>query len=245
MVLVIETITDKSGTHTILTVIATTTATTAATTKGSDDSNSDDMNTAKPEDTKKSSHGATKTTVHHSQTFPPDSPPGGVSMKTPATTAIPTPLYKIGDWVTFSWNYTSLLGDPTAVDVLISCSTATSTWTLTSNMTFKTDAHYLWDTNKQASDSAQPLLVELYTLLIKDSDAAVTDVPSPGYLGAYSGLTFGLYTAQPYTDLANWDCVGCSSARSNYDRHLVVVLISTALITILSFTWFVSGLGLE
>ena len=166
-------------------------------------------------------------------------------MLTPATTALPTPLYKIGDHVTFAWNYTDLLAPPTAVDVLLSCSTATSTWTLTNNMTFQTKAHYTWDTNKQANDPNQPLLVELYTLVIKDSDEAITGVASPGYLGVYSGLTFGLYTPQPYTPLADWECTGCNAAVSNSDRHIVVMVLFMSLVTIFSFTWFVTGLGLH
>lgn len=123
----------------------------------------------------------TKTGKTHS-TFAPDSPPGGVSMLTPAPNLQATPLYKIGDDVTWSWNYTSLQGTPTAVDVLVSCSVASNTWTLTSNMTFATSVNYVWETKEEAGSVQNPLLTEMYTLIVKDSDTQITSAPEPGYL---------------------------------------------------------------
>ncbi|KAH7001830.1 hypothetical protein EDB80DRAFT_719254 [Ilyonectria destructans] len=172
-------------------------------------------------------------------------PAGGVTMLTPITTAQPTPLYMIGNFITFGWNYTSLQGTPTAVDVLVSCSTASETWTLTQNMTFKTKAEFVWDTSVEATDVNQPLPVELYTLIIKDSDASITDTVDAGYLAAYSGLQFGLYTGKPYTPLSEWSCVGCNAAPPSIDRHGVTMALTVSVITIASFTWFVTGLGLH
>ena len=178
-------------------------------------------------------------------TFAPNDPAGGVSMTEPATTLMATPLFKIGDYVTLGWNYTSLQGTPSAIDVLVSCSSAAQTWTLTSNMTFETAVSYVWDTADTAKDAEKPLGVDLYTLIIKDSDAEITERAEPGYLGAYSGFKFGLYTPRPYTPLPDWECVGCSRGTNNIDHHAIGFALSMCLVTIFSFTWFVTGLGLH
>ncbi|KPM46277.1 hypothetical protein AK830_g319 [Neonectria ditissima] len=178
-------------------------------------------------------------------TFAADDPAGGVTILTPITTAQATPLFKIGDYVTLGWNYTSLQGTPTAIDVLISCSSASETWTLTSNMTFETKVDFVWDSSVQATDADAPLPVELYTLIIKDSDASITDTADPGYLGVFSGLKFGMYTGKPYTPLADWTCVGCNGGPPKIDHHAAGFALTMSIITIASFTWFVAGLNLH
>ncbi|RFU81462.1 hypothetical protein TARUN_727 [Trichoderma arundinaceum] len=182
--------------------------------------------------------------AEHTQ-FPPDAPAGGVVMQTPAVTAASAALYKIGDFVTWGWNYTNLLGTPTAVDVLISCSANTGTWTLTSNMTFKTSGSYTWDSSVQESSVEEPLPVAMYTLIIKDSDASISGIPDPGYLGTFSQFTFGLYTPQPYVPFNEWKCDSCNAALSKFDHQALGFAITMGLVTVLSFTWFVSGLGLN
>lgn len=209
--------------------------------KDSKDSKSDDD---EDKDTSKDSKKKTSTGKKH-KTFNPVDPPGGVVVMTPATTQQATPLYKIGDYVTFGWNYTSLQGDPTAVDVLVSCSVATQTWTLTSNMTFATKASLVWDTENDADVKETPLLTEMYTLIIKDSDSSITDMAEPGYLDVFSGLKFGMYAPQPYTPLADWTCAGCNAAISEIERHALGFTVTMTILTVASFTWFVTGLGLH
>ncbi|KAL7626900.1 hypothetical protein AAE478_003674 [Parahypoxylon ruwenzoriense] len=168
---------------------------------------------------------------------------GGVAMITPARTA-GTTLYRIGDPtpITWVWNYTSLQGTPTAIDVLVSCSTATETWTLTQNMTFEPTATFTWDTLKYSESAvASPLLVAQYTLLIYDSDSSVSATAEAGYLAPFSGFQFGLYTARPYQDLGEWKCATCSGAMGDVDRQALRFAISMSIITILSFTWYVTG----
>ncbi|KAH6661354.1 hypothetical protein BKA67DRAFT_82836 [Truncatella angustata] len=170
-----------------------------------------------------------------------DDPAGGISMITPATTAS-TPLYRIGETITWAWNYTSLQGTPTAVDVLVSCSVATETWTLTQNMTFEPTGTYIWDTNSYAQTAvASPLLTEQYTLIIYDADSQISATAEPGYLSVYKGFTFGMYTARPYKDLGEWKCVTCSAANSNLDNQALRFAVGMATITVLTFTWFVAG----
>ncbi|KAI5460039.1 hypothetical protein BGZ63DRAFT_389373 [Mariannaea sp. PMI_226] len=189
--------------------------------------------------TTKKTHGPTHTT------FGANDPAGSVAILTPKTTAQPTPLYKIGDFVTFGWNYTGLQGTPTAIDVLVSCSEVTETWTLTQNMSFATKVSYVWDTNKDGDVAHKPLGVQLYTLVIKDSDAAISDRADPGYLDTFSGLQFGLYTPQPYTPLSDWKCVGCNAGSNHSGTQAVGFALTMSIITIATFTWFVAGLGLH
>lgn len=218
--------------------------------------NTHNLNTAKPltgtnteeEDSTETGTGKSNKTKGKSdekETFNPVDPAGGVSMTEPATMLMPTPLFKIGDYVTLGWNYTSLQGTPTAIDVLVSLSSAAQTWTLTQNMTFETDVTFLWDTADTANDPEKPLGVQLYTLIIKDSDASMTDRAEPGYLGAYSGFKFGLYTRRPYTALADWECTGCNRGVPGLDHQALSFALGMSVITVLSFTWFVAGLGLQ
>ncbi|KAL7787043.1 hypothetical protein V8C37DRAFT_391250 [Trichoderma ceciliae] len=220
----------------------------SSTGSSSDDGSSSNKSASK---TDEKGSGGKKTTsskkgkaTEHTQ-FPPESPPGSVVMQTPAVNAPSAALYKIGDHITWGWNYTNLLGTPTAIDVLISCSTATETWTLTSNMTFKTSGAYTWDSSVQESSVEQPLPVAMYTLIIKDSDASITGVPEAGYLGTFTGFMFGLYTPQPYVPFNEWTCDACNAAFSKFDHQALGFTITMGLVTVLSFTWFVTGLGLH
>lgn len=211
---------------------ATGTGTSKAT--GTSDSNDDDDDTS---DTSDSNSTSTANS------------PGSAVMKYPVTT-LTSAYYKIGDFVTFSWNYTQLTASPTAVNVIASASTSSlgaSTWTLTQNMTFQTDAAFTWDTGAfqtQALQDQKPLLVEMYTLYIYDADAsAPTETAGYGSLTGNAALTFGMYTGQPYTALASgYVCATCSSAVSAQERQAVGLLFAMFGVTVLSFTWFVTGL---
>lgn len=163
-------------------------------------------------------------------------------MLEPKTTSGVTKLYKLGDTVTWSWNYTSLLGTPTAVDVLVSCSTATETWTLTQNMTFEPTGAYTWDTkNYTDANKATPFPVAMYTLIVYDADSSISATAEAGYLSVYSGFQFGLYTGQPYQDLGEWQCATCSAGNGDLDRKALGFVFTMSIITVLSFTWFVTG----
>lgn len=165
-------------------------------------------------------------------------------MITPDPFAAPTPLYKIGDYITWGWNYTGVQAEPTAVDVLVSCASRTATWTLSGNMTFETAVpKFVWDSSVQANDVENPLGNDVYTLVIKDSEAEITDRPEAGYLTSWQGFTFGLYKAKEYKPLSEWECVTCNSAASGLDTKAFKLAAGMSVVTILSFTWFVAGLG--
>jgi hypothetical protein len=156
-----------------------------------------------------------------------------------------TQLYKIGDYVTWGWNYTNLQGTPTAIDVYVKCSKVPQPWTLTQNMSFTDPGTYTWDTEKfQKSNVANPLLTEQYTLVIADADGGISATPEPGYLAPYSLFYFGLYEKQEYHDNNDgYQCASCSGAGSGMDNRAVGVAVVMSAVTVFSFTWFVSGLG--
>jgi hypothetical protein len=185
------------------------------------------------------SSSAAKTTSH--TTYNVVDAAGSVVMMTPVTTT-GTALYKIGEYITWGWNYTGLQGTPTAVDLLVSCSTATRTWTLTQNMTFETKGSYTWDSAAfQSAQIQNPLLTAMYTMILYDSDNTISATAEAGYLAVYSGFSFGLYAPQTYTPLGEWVCATCSGAMSDMERRTAGMALIMSVVTILSFTWFVTG----
>lgn len=232
----------------------TTTTADDATTTNTDDATTtttDDAKTTKgPQTTNlntggKSQTGSTntKSTTSKHKTFDAIDGAGSVAMVTPAVTDA-SQLYKIEapTPITWVWNYTSVQADPTAVDVLVSCSTASATWTLTQNMTYEPQATFTWDTwEYQRSHVDNKLVTAEYTLIIYDADTAYTDNAEAGYLAPFSGFRFGLYAAQPYHNLSDWECVTCSAASGDLDRQALGFAVSMSLVTVLSFTWYVVG----
>jgi hypothetical protein len=130
----------------------------------------------------------------------PRLPAGGIKMIDPAPTAATT-YYKIGDDVTFKWNYTSLSVTPTGINVVASCSVNNQKYTIASNQTVKETGAVTWDTGKYQADATIPLLTETYTLLVYDAEKEPDDIAPAGHLGAYGQFRFGMYTPQPYTPL--------------------------------------------
>ena len=187
-------------------------------------------------------------------------PAGGVNMLTPSALA-QTTYYKIGDDVSFAWNYTSLSITPSKVNVLVSCSANSATYTLKSNASFEKTASIVWDTAPDITGTA-PLLTETYTLVIYDAQKAITDIPSAGKLGVSDDFTFGMYIPQKYTPLSgnsfpsaqsaldyllttclvDWTCAVCSAALSDTERQALTFMFGMCIVTVLSFTWFVSGI---
>lgn len=165
-------------------------------------------------------------------------------MITPAATAQSINLYKIGDYITLGWNYTNLQATPTAIDVLVSCSSMAQTWTLTQNMSFSQPAAFTWNSEAQATDPSSPLRNDEYTLIIYDAESSVSATARPGYLGVYSGFKFGMYKGKDYTPLNEWNCATCESAASGLDNKAVGMAVGMSIVTVASFTWFVAGLGM-
>lgn len=143
--------------------------------------------------------GNSKTTATSSISIDPAAAVGGVSMITPASSS--TTYYKIGEEVTFVWNYTSLSVTPSAVNVVASCSLNSQEYTLTSNMSVEETGTAIWDTGKYQKTATIPLLTASYTLFVYDTSKELGDTASAGYLGSQVGYSFGMYSPQPYTSL--------------------------------------------
>jgi len=192
------------------------------------------------------SGSSNKTTTKSSHTsYDARLPAGGVSMITPAV-ASGEQYYKIGDFVTFAWNYTSLQATPTAVNILASCSANSQTYTISMNQTVTNSTGAVtWDTGSyQATAVQDPLLTETYTLVIYDAASSISATAEAGYLAVYDSYTFGMYTPQAYTPLADFQCATCSGALSDMERRALGMMFGMCCLTVLSFTWFVSGTGI-
>lgn len=113
--------------------------------------------------------------------------------------------YKIGDPVTFVWNYTSLLATPTAVNILATCTENNVLYTIAANQTVgNSTGAVTWDTGAyQQTNLAAPLLTDTYTLIIYDAAASISSVAQAGYLATYEQYAFGMYVTQPYTGLGS------------------------------------------
>lgn len=171
----------------------------------------------------------------------PRMPAGGVSMLTPSNGA--TTYFKVGDDVTFVWNYTSLSVTPTAVNVLASCSLNSATYTLSSNMSVQQTGKVVWDTKKYQANATVPLLTATYTLYVVDVNGTIGDTAEAGHLGAQNGFNFGMYLPQSYTPLNEYYCATCSGALSDHERQALKFAMGMAVITLTTFTWFAGGLG--
>jgi len=154
-------------------------------------------------------------------------------------------FYRIGDYVTFAWNYTSLLATPTAINVMATCTANEQLYTLAMNQTVSNATGAVtWDTGSyQATALSDPLLTEVYTLIIYDAASSISAAAQAGYLAVYDQYAFGMYLGQAYTPLNEFQCATCSGALSDMERRALGMVFGMSIITVLSFTWFVGGLG--
>lgn len=170
-------------------------------------------------------------------------PPGGVALQSPSVFD-GLQFYKMGDTVEIKWNYTSLLAEPTAIDILATCTVNKAMYTIAANQTFDRNGSLSWDTGKfQETERATPLLTEMYTLIIHDSDVDITTPPKAGYLGTYNQFQFGLYSPQPYVPLDEFQCATCSGALGVLKTRAIGFVLGMFVVTVGSFSWFVSGTG--
>jgi hypothetical protein len=121
-------------------------------------------------------------------------------MVTPAAIA-GAQYFKIGDHVTFAWNYTSLSVTPSYIDVMASCSMNSHMYTIASNQTIDPTGAVTWDTGDYQATATVPLLTETYTLVVMDAQQDISASPKAGYLGVSDQYTFGMYVPQAYTPL--------------------------------------------
>lgn len=110
-------------------------------------------------------------------------------------------------------------------------------------MSVEETGRVIWDTGDNQVNS-DPFPVATYQLYIFDAARDPTQVASAGDLGVFNNFRFGMYTGQPYTPLNEFKCSTCSAAFSLHERQALGVLTVTAVVTVLSFSWFANGVGL-
>jgi len=185
-----------------------------------------------------------KTTTAGHTSYDARLPAGGVSMLTPAAIA-GQQYFKVGDFVTFGWNYTSLKATPTAVNVMATCTQNQQLYTIAANLTVTNATNAVtWDTNAyQQTAVTDPLLTEIYTLIIYDAESSISANAEAGYLAVQDTYTFGMYVPQAYTPLSDFICATCSGALGSMEKQALGIMFGMCVLTVLSFGWFVNGLG--
>jgi hypothetical protein len=214
--------------------------------KSSGDNKSSGDSKPTDKDNKDNSKSGSKTSGKPTPTnFGPDVQPGGVNMITPSAIA-GTQLYKIDDFVTFVFNYTSLSSTPKNIDVMATCTANQATYTIAVNQTTEPTHTILWDTKNYAADhpNSQPLLTENFQLMIYDSNKSVTDVPQPGLLSPFKGLNFAMYEKQPYVNWTDYKCANCNGAMGAMEALTVKAMLITSTTTVASFLYFAAAFGL-
>lgn len=226
-----------------------TTESTATATQTSDDNSSDATTTGEFTNTDNNNSSGTNTrsgtgsrkSGSATKTFDARLPAGGVSMITP--NALTTKYYKIQDYITFAWNYTSLSVTPSAIDIMASCSKNQETYTLAMNVSVQETQSFTWDTGAFQASATVPLLTETYTLLVYDAAGAVTDRAQAGYLAPYNQFTFGMYSPQAYTPMVDYVCATCNAA-SSLEKQTWLALLGMVCVTVVTFGWFTGIAGL-
>ncbi|KAH0280770.1 hypothetical protein KCU91_g792, partial [Aureobasidium melanogenum] len=194
-----------------------------------------------------SSKGTATTKSSKSKTYGVTAGYGGIAMITPNIYSSSS-YYKVGDYVTFAWNMTSLSVTPTALDILASCAANQNLYTLAVNQTVNgSTGAVTWDTGNYQATATIPLLTETYTLIIMDAAMpAISATAAYGGLPVYSGHRFGMYTPQPYSNTSGNDteiytCVTCKSAASSLESQSLAFIFSIVFITIATYTTLLSG----
>ncbi|KAF2645004.1 hypothetical protein P280DRAFT_185464 [Massarina eburnea CBS 473.64] len=154
-------------------------------------------------------------------------------------------FFKIGDYVTFAWNYTSLSISPTAVDIMASCTVNQATYTVAVNQSIEATQTVVWDTGNYQNDhpNGQPFLTENYLLMIYDANSSASDTGKPGYLAPYKALRFGMYAPQPYTSWADFKCANCNGAISPMEMLTLKAMMVTSATTVASLLYFTASFG--
>lgn len=222
-------------------------AATPSPTPTDDNTSNSNSNSATGSPTRASSSGTRRVTsaATHKTSYDGRLPAGGISLLTPAATQ--AAFFKIGDYVTFAWNYTSLYATPTAINIMATCTANAQLYTIAANQTVNNATGAVtWDTGGyQATAVQNPLLTETYSLIIYDVDSGLNAAAQPGYLASFGSYSFGMYVPQPYTPLNEFQCATCiaSAALGDLERRALGMVLGMGLLTVLSFTWFVGGTG--
>lgn len=147
-------------------------------------------------------------------TVPTGAQPGSVTITMPPIQS--NPYYKIApsEYITFGWNFSSIIVTPTALTVAaVGANGYTYPVGPTDGVIPGTAQSVVWyPYGYQTANPSLPLVQASYTLHIW-AQGGPSAFPSPGYLEPNSELVFAMYTPQAYTPLSSgWQCAGCPSS---------------------------------
>ncbi|CAD6585683.1 MAG: hypothetical protein CYPHOPRED_003173, partial [Cyphobasidiales sp. Tagirdzhanova-0007] len=163
--------------------------------------------------------------------IPQNAPDGGITIIEPAATAQAT-YYKIdsANYITFAWNFTEVLVQPSSLTLQAYCSQNSFTYPIGPTQGLAGDTiQYAWSpADYEASSGATPLAEASYTLRIFRENGYAA-AATPGYMRSYAGTVFALYRPQSYTGLADgWTCASCSAAIHSTRIHPAVLATAAA-----------------
>ncbi|KAG2136540.1 uncharacterized protein EDB93DRAFT_783205 [Suillus bovinus] len=169
-------------------------------------------------------------------TVPTGAQPGSLTITMPPIQS--NSYYKIApsEYVTFGWNFSSILVTPTALTVSAVANGNTYPIGPSDGVIPGTAQSVVWyPYGYQTANPSLPLVQASYTLHIW-AQGGPSAFPSPGYMEPNSELIFAMYTPQGYTPLASgWQCAGCSGAlpqlRINSALPCVVAMIVIMLLS--------------
>jgi hypothetical protein len=145
---------------------------------------------------------ATRSSSSSTLSIPATAPAGGITITQPPETA--TSFFKIAtdQFITFGWNFTSILATPTHLTVSAVCENG-NTYPVgpTDGIIPGTATSVVWDLYAyDQANPTRPLAQASYTLNVWD-DRGSGAPRRPGYMQPNFNLKFALYTPAPYTPL--------------------------------------------
>ncbi|KAI0691849.1 hypothetical protein BC835DRAFT_1547154 [Cytidiella melzeri] len=177
--------------------------------------------------------------VSSTSSIPQTAPAGLITITQPPQTA--TSYYKIaqGETITFGWNFSYVLVQPSSLTVSAICDNGNTYPVGPSDGKIPgTATSVQWDLwSYEQAFPETPLGQEKCTLNIW-GDQGPGAQRSPGVLQENTGLQFALYSPQPYTPLQSWNCPGCNTnaSLSDYVAHPAFLSLLVTLVVM-----FLSG----
>ncbi|TFK17057.1 hypothetical protein FA15DRAFT_676338 [Coprinopsis marcescibilis] len=168
--------------------------------------------------------------------IPQSAPAGTLEFTQPPATA--TSYYKVaqGNLITFGWNFTYVLAEPTSLTVSAACGRVTfPVGPDPEGLLPGAATQVVWDVHSyQMAHPETPLPQAECQLMICD-ERGFDSARRPGFLAPNSNLKFALYTPQPYVALADgWRCTVCSAAAGMSTHPAAISLLVTLIICFLS-----------
>ncbi|KAI0088806.1 hypothetical protein BDY19DRAFT_890596 [Irpex rosettiformis] len=196
---------------------------------------------ASPSPSQSGSQGSGSGSASPSTTSIPASAPAGlITITQPPQTA--TSYYKIasGEVITFAWNTSYVLVQPTSLTLSAICDNG-NTYPVgpTNGHILGTASSVTWDLwSYQQNNPQTPLAQQMCTLHIW-GDQGPGVQRSPGVISENNQLQFAMYSPQAYTPLINWTCPQCNTnaSLSDYATHPASLSLLVTIVVMFLSGW--------